>query len=756
MPPTLEPTNTPATPGQQPLLNAPLTPGTDPTASPYQSPQAYTSLPPQDAPPKKSKKRLLLIIGVVLLAIALAIGIVFLVRSFTNKSSSQNSNLPYVFAEPMLDVESNKSFTFPFEVPEAVVKKYAPTGDYSEFMQLFVDPGLQTLAPEADVYGTTVMKEFYIKPQRPTRFTDIRDLDAGYTEVRPYQDRHWTFSNEYYIVQKRDFKTGEKLAKPIITKFTIKDASSKPSATFNVDDKGFGNFQWSAVAGAKEYYIFRYQDDDVRRAEIIGKTTKTTWSTTEEIQTKLSKQISSTTDSTYSQNHHFRTFNYSDDDLRRQNTLTDPLTKEDQKITDYQFGVIAKLAKSASPASFVDRKAIVSQLPVAIASEANKEIAPSRTVATLNDLPTHLAVTMADGKSVKRMLVPNLDKTKEEQLLVDEVVAGKIRSSTLTVLRIHYSLEGTALSTSFSVKNYDPKTISQEIQRVATRNKEAQVTTGASGSYTYTTPIGGTPRQISKEAPKVDYPVYGSSELVRYLAANMIAGSEYIDVSKFVKQGLGSSMEDAIKEAQYQNTYTLFRGITRFDPKKNLVQVEYTIGDKKARQEEQAAIAKKVKEVTAAIIKPGMSERQKAVAIDKYLIDTVTYNYDALEVIDSYEGSFLKSAYTAALQRTWTPAGPLIDKTAVCGGYAMAFKALADEAGLESVYVTGFVNGQLHAWNKVKVDGKWRIVDSTWNDTPARDKAYLLITDAQAGKLREQTQDNNFMNDLLVAQYATN
>ena len=60
----------------------------------------------------------------------------------------------------------------------------------------------------------------------------------------------------------------------------------------------------------------------------------------------------------------------------------------------------------------------------------------------------------------------------------------------------------------------------------------------------------------------------------------------------------------------------------------------------------------------------------------------------------------------------------------ICGDYSELFKALCDEAGLEAVVVTGnardfykpfrSAHDNPHAWNAVKIDGEWRLLDATW------------------------------------------
>jgi len=62
---------------------------------------------------------------------------------------------------------------------------------------------------------------------------------------------------------------------------------------------------------------------------------------------------------------------------------------------------------------------------------------------------------------------------------------------------------------------------------------------------------------------------------------------------------------------------------------------------------------------------------------------------------------------------------------AICWGYATLLKALCEEVGIPVNIITGYVKLGLvqppflkypnHAWNAVEIDGKWRLVDATWD-----------------------------------------
>lgn len=66
----------------------------------------------------------------------------------------------------------------------------------------------------------------------------------------------------------------------------------------------------------------------------------------------------------------------------------------------------------------------------------------------------------------------------------------------------------------------------------------------------------------------------------------------------------------------------------------------------------------------------------------------------------------------------------------VCAGYARAFQLLMTELGIPCYYCTGYA-GEAHAWNIVRLDGKYYNVDLTWDDTEPMTYDYFNKTDAE-------------------------
>jgi transglutaminase/protease-like cytokinesis protein 3 len=64
------------------------------------------------------------------------------------------------------------------------------------------------------------------------------------------------------------------------------------------------------------------------------------------------------------------------------------------------------------------------------------------------------------------------------------------------------------------------------------------------------------------------------------------------------------------------------------------------------------------------------------------------------------------------------PYGLLIDREAICTGYAGTFQLFMDLLDIECLTVEGaaYLSTNDHAWNMVRLDGEWYCVDLTWND----------------------------------------
>ena len=134
------------------------------------------------------------------------------------------------------------------------------------------------------------------------------------------------------------------------------------------------------------------------------------------------------------------------------------------------------------------------------------------------------------------------------------------------------------------------------------------------------------------------------------------------------------------------------------------------------KKDETKQVVDKCAAIYKEIIKDGMSDTEKVTAIHDYLI----YHADYTANGDT----------TQATERNCRVAGLVLDGSAVCSGYANTFYLFCKAAGLDCEYVRGESVPKKddfgHAWNRVKVDGKWYYVDCTWDDPVGGHKKYFM------------------------------
>lgn len=112
-------------------------------------------------------------------------------------------------------------------------------------------------------------------------------------------------------------------------------------------------------------------------------------------------------------------------------------------------------------------------------------------------------------------------------------------------------------------------------------------------------------------------------------------------------------------------------------------------------------------------ISSSMTEEEKVRAINDYMVNEYRYSFG--DKGEQFPGSPDYNNEKIGKHSVYTCFALLYEKGGVCDAKAKMFYRLAREAGLEVLYTTGDVNAGLHAWNMVKVDGKWYHLDNTWN-----------------------------------------
>ena len=117
-----------------------------------------------------------------------------------------------------------------------------------------------------------------------------------------------------------------------------------------------------------------------------------------------------------------------------------------------------------------------------------------------------------------------------------------------------------------------------------------------------------------------------------------------------------------------------------------------------------------VRALTDYLVEPARNDRERAWVLFRWITTNIRYD----------------RAGAAGGGADVRPEAVLCRKEAVCAGYTDLFLAMAAEAGLEAVSVSGYAKGEgyeagdrfsgppSHSWNAVCIDGSWRLVDCTW------------------------------------------
>lgn len=119
--------------------------------------------------------------------------------------------------------------------------------------------------------------------------------------------------------------------------------------------------------------------------------------------------------------------------------------------------------------------------------------------------------------------------------------------------------------------------------------------------------------------------------------------------------------------------------------------------------DEDKVVTEKIHQIIAQVITDGMTDNEKELALHDYLV--LNSKYDTL----NYQQNTLAD-------EAYTPYGLLVNGTGVCQAYAETFNLLLTAVGIDSEVVTGTADGEDHAWNIVKLEDQFYMVDVTWDD----------------------------------------
>lgn len=117
-------------------------------------------------------------------------------------------------------------------------------------------------------------------------------------------------------------------------------------------------------------------------------------------------------------------------------------------------------------------------------------------------------------------------------------------------------------------------------------------------------------------------------------------------------------------------------------------------------EEDRKAYEKRVTQVISSIDSK-MTDVEAALAVHDFLVRECDYDY-------------LNYKYNQIPQASYSAYGALVNHTAVCQGYALAYLDIMNRLGISCRIVTS--SAMNHAWNMLYLDGNWYHADLTWDD----------------------------------------
>lgn len=186
-------------------------------------------------------------------------------------------------------------------------------------------------------------------------------------------------------------------------------------------------------------------------------------------------------------------------------------------------------------------------------------------------------------------------------------------------------------------------------------------------------------------------------------------------VSKFIDDERARQAEEAAQESTYQEDG--YKVMDKYEIRSTKqISDAYLNNDPSGLSDEDKETYDMAKAVLDEIITDGMSAYEKELAIYDWMVDNIG------------QGSGHIISMPGQNSESFTPRDVLLNRNAVCVGYATTFRLLANMEGLE-VHI---VHNDYHSWDMVKLDdGEWYQLD-IYSDVNGSKYRNFNMTDEQA------------------------
>lgn len=633
--------------------------------------------------------------------------------------------------------------------------------DWTEIYAIYQDPELTKLVHPNYNWDKETSTLTLTPPNYAINKISIGQLDTEM--VNKYQHSQlflfdngdgadWGNLGTLYLACYYDQETGKPLEEPEVRIINIEgELKEAPQLDYSILEDGRPQFTWTPVEGAEEYIVCEATYDPEKGYDSniypLGVTSETKW-TTEAPEYGRYSSVNTT----------FKIYRVSEDawkdetyyEIYAEDYEPNVVALSENVFGDPQVCVVAICKDGTSMISNTfSYSEMAPNLPHSTASYTEKENGFTNRYETVEELPSYDYITMCDGITNMKVINYKTEEatvTSERFINIDEN-GEYINGENIICLNVPYDVDGTPFSYTMEVLYYDEANLQKDMKFLEDREDKLRKKSGDIAPEV-AEEEEETPETENTDVRQVeDVEIFANSALTEYLAANMLGGATYVDLSAFPEAKDTAFAGDALLEAYYQNPLILGIKSYRVNRKGTAVRIFYeNTPEEQARKQEE--IKQKVTEVISEIITDDMTDEEKELAINQYMCETMIYDEDAL--LNAEENDFVN--VDEEFNDSFNAYGALLNGKCVCAGYSAAFKLLAEAAGLDSIVVTGVLDGGLsHAWNKVKIDDEWQIVDVTNNDNDYIMNA-LLNLPASVGD-RVLVEDKEYMIDKAIPQY---
>lgn len=578
------------------------------------------------------------------------------------------------------------------------------------------------------------------------RFAALTSPDTGRDE-----QTSWGYAPIYYLRINYDLNAAErtKLEQPIIVPFTIKSELQAPNAHYEIDSDGRFKLVWNPVEGADKYNVYQVYSDYKNTESISGP---------EQGYEMAMPRLVGTVKGT-----EFQDFNSDGNNglLYEEEYEQQQIVTVQNYVVNGQYYVSAVNGKGESNfGSPVSTMELSKSLPYSL---ENREIYFTA-YPSVKDLPRTVKVKTLDESTVNRTILYDPDHLD-------------LRTG---YAYVPFTVEGTALTGNALVLSSDEKAFKKLAPEDGQNQRSRREGLIQAESATNHAPDPGVPTLIRYDRKRLDerylvnaqlrnteryveegdreavpqpdiareVKINADSALEEYLAWHLIAADGEISLKAFPEAQYFDALLDTLRKVIHQNPIILDVAKYGYDYNSLTLYIDYndTSGHIKRKQQE---ILKEAARLAPTLIRDGMGDEEKQRAIYDYLNDNAQYDDDAADNAERNQFKKVDGRYADSFETY----GVLVKKIGVCSSYASAFKLLADLAGLDSIVVTGRLDNVPHAWNKVKIDGEWRNVDPTNNETNTGIPYMLYDSNDETAQELQFVADNEYWTDHELGQF---